>query len=356
MAFVKLDTKVLDSTLWIHRDQREVFITALLMAEPFELTAPAPQLEGANSSIVETGFVVPPGWYGFVPAAGPGIVRRAGLNTEDEHRAGMEALKMLGQADPDSRSAEHEGRRLVRIDGGFLVLNYMKYRDKDHTAAQRQRRLRERRNGSHAVTSRSEPVISRIADADSRGIEKQQTLPAVGVPTGDGFIEFYAAYPRHEARARAERAWRKLAPDAALQQKILDAVTWQRRDGCLRPNTDAEGRSTVPHPASWLNARRWEDERQQRPGTAPAAQPADPAAVARQAALSDAQARWADVDTDAKLGLIGQRLEAYSARVRSAIAAVGGLEPLCNAQERPKLAGPFMRAYLAAAAQQPASA
>ena len=34
---------------------------------------------------------------------------------------------------------------MVRVDGGFVILNYMKYRDRDYTAAKRQKALRERR-------------------------------------------------------------------------------------------------------------------------------------------------------------------------------------------------------------------
>jgi hypothetical protein len=45
------------------------------MAHPIELREPMPQYE--VGSLKETGFVVPPGWYGFVPAAGPGIIRMA---------------------------------------------------------------------------------------------------------------------------------------------------------------------------------------------------------------------------------------------------------------------------------------
>ena len=44
MPFVKLDCGMLDSTLWFEREAREVFITALLMAEPIELTSDTPQI------------------------------------------------------------------------------------------------------------------------------------------------------------------------------------------------------------------------------------------------------------------------------------------------------------------------
>ena len=138
MAFVKLDCGILDSTLWIERECREVFITALLMAEPYELTKPAEQI--AVESLDHTGFIVPAGWYGFVHAAGPGIVRRSMV----EHEAGMVALARLGDPDPASRSKQFDGRRLVRVDGGFIVLNFITYREKDASNANRQKRWRER--------------------------------------------------------------------------------------------------------------------------------------------------------------------------------------------------------------------
>lgn len=138
MAFVKLDCGILNSTLWVEREPRDVFITALLMAVPFEVTQPMPQYK--VNSTEETGFVVPPGWYGFVEAAGPGIVRRAIADPV----LGMQALEKLGDPDPESRSADFDGRRLVRVNGGYIVLNFMKYRDKDNTAAIRQKRYRDR--------------------------------------------------------------------------------------------------------------------------------------------------------------------------------------------------------------------
>lgn len=39
------------------------------------------------------------------------------------------ALKSLMSPDPNSKDPEFEGRRLQRVSGGFLLLNYFKYRD-----------------------------------------------------------------------------------------------------------------------------------------------------------------------------------------------------------------------------------
>lgn len=158
MPFVKLDTGILDSTLWVERECREVFITALLLAEPYELLHELPQIAVRNLEL--TGFMVPPGWYGFVDAAGVGIVRRSLVAPE----LGMMALEQLGSPDPESRSTDFEGRRLVRVAGGFIVLNFMKYRDRDYTSAERSKRYRERHkqlNKPQIPSHRDPPVRDR---------------------------------------------------------------------------------------------------------------------------------------------------------------------------------------------------
>lgn len=138
MAFVKLDSGLLDSSLWQHRDCRDVFLTALLMAVPHECVAPLPQLDVCSG--LPTGWIAPAGWYGFVRAAGPAIVARAGL----DRAIGMAALHTLGSPESESRTPDFDGRRLIRIEGGFVVLNWRRYRERDHTAAERSRRWRDR--------------------------------------------------------------------------------------------------------------------------------------------------------------------------------------------------------------------
>ncbi len=155
MAFVKLDTKILNSTTWMDPDACKVFITALLLAEPFEVREPMQTINVYDTNPAE--FVVPVGWYGFVPAAGPAIVHQAMI--EDE--AGMAALQRLANPDPGSRTPAHEGRRLVRIAGGFIVLNYIAHRDRDHSVAERQARFRARQKERNAVT------VTTVTHADS---------------------------------------------------------------------------------------------------------------------------------------------------------------------------------------------
>ncbi len=69
----------------------------------------------------------------------------------------------------------------------------------------------------------------------------------------EGFDAFYAAYPRKVGRGAAERAWR-----AAVQKAQPDAIMagLQR----LLPGLMAQEPGYRPHPSTWLNQRRWEDQ------------------------------------------------------------------------------------------------
>lgn len=70
------------------------------------------------------------------------------------------------------------------------------------------------------------------------------------------FEQFWSAYPRKQNKDRARRAWKKLRPDMALCQAMSDALERDRRSEQWRKNNG----EFIPHPSSWLNGRRWEDE------------------------------------------------------------------------------------------------
>lgn len=76
-----------------------------------------------------------------------------------------------------------------------------------------------------------------------------------------GFDEFWKAYPRKVSKPAANKAWWRLKPDAELQVKILSALAIQRRQDDWRK----DGGKFVPHPATYLNNTRWEDELPGRP-------------------------------------------------------------------------------------------
>jgi hypothetical protein len=72
---------------------------------------------------------------------------------------------------------------------------------------------------------------------------------------GEGFEDFYATYPLKKSKADALKAWAKLKPQersmckAAIEAQVK-AMHFRGKDG----------NDYIPHPSTWLNARRWEDE------------------------------------------------------------------------------------------------
>jgi uncharacterized protein YdaU (DUF1376 family) len=68
----------------------------------------------------------------------------------------------------------------------------------------------------------------------------------------DRFDIFWKQYPRKVAKPNALKSWLKIKPDDLVLKKMLDAINQQQL-----PSKEIQ---FVPHPATWLNAKRWEDE------------------------------------------------------------------------------------------------
>ena len=62
---------------------------------------------------------------GYVAASIPGLADAAHVSIDQCE----DALGRLAEPDPYSRTKEHEGRRIVETDGGWILLNYTKYRE-----------------------------------------------------------------------------------------------------------------------------------------------------------------------------------------------------------------------------------
>jgi len=74
------------------------------------------------------------------------------------------------------------------------------------------------------------------------------------------FDQFWAAYPKHVAKQGAVKAWQKITPEPTQDfiSMLVDRIETAKNSESWRKN----GGEFIPHPSTWLNSRRWEDETQ----------------------------------------------------------------------------------------------
>jgi len=190
---------------------------------------------------------------GFCNAALPGLSAVARMSLSDAEKC----IKKLESPDEHSRSMEMEGRRIERVDGGWFVINYAKYRDKARIETRREylrNKQRERRE-NHKSLSNSDDC-----QQVSTSVIKTSTNPSASASSSASVMEtefdqFWKAYPRKIGKLKARKAWNNAGTKPALVA-ILSAIEahiqtdqWQRDKGKF-----------IPHPSTWLNEGRWDDE------------------------------------------------------------------------------------------------
>ena len=234
-GYTKLFGSILASTVWeLPVPTKVVWITMLAMADR----------------------------HGEVQASVPGLAKLAGVSIPECEAA----LQCFLSPDPYSRTKDDNGRRIREIDGGWHLINHRKYtqllsdEDRRERDAERQRRHR---------LSRS--VTSDHASHDTQTKTHTQTDPPIvpqrGTAYSADFVQFWELYPRKVGKGAAWRSWKR---QGAVLEPIRAALAWQTKTSEWRK----DGGAFVPHPATSLNGRRWEDE----PKKPPAALPPVPSA------------------------------------------------------------------------------
>lgn len=83
------------------------------------------------------------------------------------------------------------------------------------------------------------------------------TPPALPTSTSaDLFPKFWKLYPNKKGKAAAEKAWAKLKVTDDLFALIAEGLGKQ----VVCTEWTKDGGQFIPHPATWLNGKRWEDE------------------------------------------------------------------------------------------------
>lgn len=151
------------------------------------------------------------------------------------------------------------------------------------------------------------PIVPPKGDGEGhQNREEEETghdQSATCLDSGEAFNEFWKAYPKKAGKGAAEAAWNKIQPGKALLAEILSAIETAKRSRQWR----RDGGQYIPHPATWLNQRRWEDEA--------------PLAPANGHVPAHRQGNQAPVDSYAKYDttdIVLRRIRAHEAEERAA--------------------------------------
>lgn len=110
-------------------------------------------------------------------------------------------------------------------------------------------------DGKGKVPERSDSLIPDSGFTDSL-IPGERLSAVKNEPSDDAFSKFWAEYPNKKAKPNAVKAWAKLKVNDELFAKIMDGLARYKKS----PEWTKDFGSFIPHPATWLNAKRWEDE------------------------------------------------------------------------------------------------
>lgn len=243
-AFTKLDSGIVHSTIWVQpHDVLRVWIALLALADQ----------------------------NGFARTAAPSLAHLC-MVPLDRMR---EILTVLESPDEDSRSEAHDGRRIVKVEGGWMLVNHAAYRAKRDPEADRERKRewdRQHRPSGHARQSDDSPTQSDAvrqsplaptqaeAEADTEAREKKALVQPAAAHCR--FADFWAVYPNKKGKQEAEKTWRKRKLDAHCDELIAHVYLMSASDSDWL-------RGYVPMGSTYLNQARWEDVPKRPPTAGP---------------------------------------------------------------------------------------
>jgi hypothetical protein len=152
----------------------------------------------------------------------------------------------LGEAFDGVEALEKMGLVTLISANSLKICNFEKRQNTALTNAERQKLYRERYK---VVTYSNERYNDSNARVDKIRVDKITTTTA----ESDGFNSFWNNYPRKIGKSAAEKAWQKYKPPLSV---VLEAIEKQK-------NSDQWSKDNgqfIPHPTTWLNGKRWEDE------------------------------------------------------------------------------------------------
>jgi len=174
------------------------------------------------------------------------IAEEVGLSIE----AVQAALEELESPDPESRSPEHDGRRIIRLDEhrawGWHIVNYVKYRAiRDEADRREQNRLAQER---YRARNQSKPASAKVSQGKPQSAHTEADTEAdIGSTNVDPlvwaeFVEHRKAIRKPLGKLSAQKNLNILAAmTPADQRRAVDATIANNWTGIFPPKGNANG-------------------------------------------------------------------------------------------------------------------
>ena len=176
------------------------------------------------------------------------LSRRANIPLEETEQA----VKILESPDKFNNKDEFEGRRIERVENGWIILKAPHYRSiLSREVAREQTRIRVAnwREKQKGVTNQTLPNVTSVTVTQ----QSRAKHTKADQNKDNGFDSFWSAYPKKQSKPDAERAWTKLK-DSEHPKVLAGLERWKGSNDWKRDNGQF-----IPFPATFLNKRRWED-------------------------------------------------------------------------------------------------
>ena len=201
---------------------------------------------------------------GVVEASLPGLAKIASLTIKETEAA----LTELTLPDVYDRSGKAEGRRVLKVEGGWALVNFNVYRERRNEDERREYMRTYMKNYRDANVNKSKQSKPPLAQAEAEAEATTLTTLSTSSPLAPSVckkkqqakvdhsaeaIAIYELYPRKVARPAALKAIAKALGKCgfeSLKKAVLSFAT-----SCA--GKDAQ---YIPHPATWFNQERWADQ------------------------------------------------------------------------------------------------
>ena len=176
-----------------------------------------------------------------------------------------QVLAQISKLSPDAWSnAKAMLLQFFSIEDGYLVharvekelSKAIENKDKFHNRATKAAEARWNKNATSIAKS---ITIAKLEDVlEECPSPSPSPSPSQVNNTNTLFDKFYQNYPKKVGKPKALQAFKKIDPDENLFFEMLQKLEIQKSS----PQWSKNNGEFIPHPSTWLNNRRWEDELQ----------------------------------------------------------------------------------------------